>query len=149
MYFGPVNASALINCIQAIALREPVFECSRLRDSHLSNRTITTHEFSGGCSAMDSGALITYPFPFPSDFHARMKVRQVIGEARTNYGPQFCRIQAKEIDARLLIPRHVSPHIDLWKVRKPRYRRETTPSNSGNLKRHHAKPGLTVKRIER
>src|SRR5260221_10883478 len=106
MYFGPVNAATLIDCIQAIALREPVFECSRLRDSHLSNRTIAAHEFSGGCSAMDSGTVVVYPFPLSSDFHARMKVGQVIGEARTHHCPQFGRIQAKEKDTRLLIPRH-------------------------------------------
>src|SRR5260221_8544306 len=90
MYFGPVNASALINCIQAIALREPVFECSRLRDSHLSNRTITTHEFSGGGSPLGFCFLINYPFPLPPRFFSRLKKRQGRWEGRPhNAAPIF------------------------------------------------------------
>src|SRR5579864_9403081 len=123
MDFTAQDLPRVVGGIEAVSLRQEVFERSALRIKYRPNRPIAAIEYPAWSATVCSPASVLDPsVPFLAR-HARAEIRQMKPRSRNGHRDRVRCVQAEKPHARFSIGHNVGSNIQFGKSRKPGNRR--------------------------
>ena len=147
MNFASNESVTPIERIQAVALRQKMFNCASLRNECRSSRTITPFQCGGSSAGVISLVGILDPAIALRTKHPRTEVRQVEPSACDGNGQGVAGVQAEEPNTRLPIADDVCAHVQFGECREPWHRGRPPQANIRHSKRDDGEPRPAVERI--
>jgi len=135
----------LKSCEEAVALGEPVFDCSFIAKARLSRRSVMATKLRG--RAMSAGVVMNASVRSLRS-HGGMKVGQMIKPPRSPDCGKTRSIKAKEIHTRLAVMFHVSADVEFRKTREARQRRKSAAVNAAHAEWNDSDPAFALVGVE-
>ena len=145
--FNSLEVSFRIRAIQAVSLRQEMFQRAARGMKRLSLAVISPAQHSGRCASIFSFARVRNPSASLFAAHTREKIRQLKPFPPNRHGQPARGIKAEEPHPGLFAMLHIRPNIQFRKTRGPRNRRRISQPHSLHAKRNHAQPRLALIRV--